>query len=222
MTRRLRYDIPGVDWRRSHSQVAGPGIEAAFAPEFDPPLSLVVEIGFCRGEFMMELARRHPKRAFLGVEISFKRVLKMARRLAQTEIENVRLLEADGEGVVESLLREATVDEFWINFPDPWPKARHADRRIVQPAFVSQMASRLVDGGVIQIATDDPSYASQVHETLSAEPQLRNAQEEPWVGHLSARLETSYEAAWRAEGRQLHFFSYERVPRSSLDPSRSA
>ena len=119
MSRALRYNIPGVDWRRSHAQVAGPGIAAAFAPELPPPLSLVVEIGFCRGEFMMEMARRHPKRAFLGVEISFKRVLKMARRLAQTELENVRLLEADAEGVVASLLGDATVEEFWINFPDP-------------------------------------------------------------------------------------------------------
>ena len=214
MSRALRYNIPGVDWRRSHAQVAGPGIAATFAPELPPPLSLVVEVGFCRGEFMMEMARRHPKRAFLGVEISFKRVLKMARRLAQTELENVRLLEADAEGVVASLLGDATVEEFWINFPDPWPKERHARRRIVQAPFVSQMASRLVDGGVVQIATDDPTYAQQIDATLSAEPLLRNTQSAPWVSEVPGRLETSYEAAWRADERPLHFFLYERCPRS--------
>lgn len=217
MSRRLRYDIPGPDWRRSHSRVALSGIEGAFGPELEAPLSLVVEIGFCRGEFMVEMARRHPKRAFLGVEISFKRNLKMARRLARTELLNVRLLEADGEGVVASLLGDGSVEEFWINFPDPWPKARHARRRIVQAPFVSQMASRLVDAGLVKIATDDPRYAEQIDATLSAEPLLRNAFDAPWVSKVPGRLETSYESAWRAEGRPLHFFAYQRVSGSPGD-----
>jgi tRNA (guanine-N7-)-methyltransferase len=222
VTRRLRYDVPGPDWRRSHSQIVASGIEGAFAPELMPPLSLVVEIGFCRGEFMMEMARRHPKRAFLGVEVSFKRVLKMARRLALTDVENIRLLEADGEGVVQTLLGDASVEEFWINFPDPWPKARHANRRIVQPRFVSQMASRLVDGGVVQVATDDRRYAEEIDQVLSLEPLLRNTHPSPWLPEVSGRLETSYEAAWRAEGRPLHFFAYERRPRQApSSPARS-
>ncbi len=58
MSRRLRYDIPGVDWRVPHSRIALRGIAAAFEPELVAPLSLVVEIGFCRGEFLMEMARR--------------------------------------------------------------------------------------------------------------------------------------------------------------------
>ena len=214
MSRRLLYDIPGPDWRRPVSRLAESGIDAAFAPEFEPPLSLVVEIGFCRGEFMMEMARRHPKRVFLGVEISFKRVLKMARRCARTGLDNVRLLEADGEGVVASVLSPASVEEFWINFPDPWPKARHARRRIVQAPFVSQLTSRLVDCGVVQIATDDPTYAQQIDAVLSAEPTLRNRFETPWLSRVAGRIETSYETAWRAEGRPLHFFAYERIPRS--------
>lgn len=162
---------------------------------------------------MLEMARRHPKRAYLGVEVSFKRVLKMARRLALTDVENIRLVEADGEGVVESLLGDASVEEFWINFPDPWPKARHARRRIVQPGFVAQMALRLVEGGVVQVATDDRIYAEEIDRVLAAEPLLRNAHASPWVSEVAGRLETSYETAWRAEGRPLHFFSYERLPR---------
>ena len=214
MSRRLRYDIPGVDWRRSHSSIVESGLDAMFAPELEPPLSLVVEIGFCRGEFLMDMAGRHPERAFLGLEISFKRVLKMARRFALTELENVRLVETDGEGFIASLLADATVEEFWINFPDPWPKARHARRRIVQAPFVSQMASRLVDGGVVQIASDDFSYAQHIGRTLAAEPLLRNAFNAPWRSEVPGRLETEYEAAWRAQGRPLHFFCYERLPRA--------
>jgi len=222
MSRKLLYDIPGVDWRRPHSRIVESGIPGAFAPELEAPLELVVEIGFCRGEFMMEMARRHPKRAFLGVEISFKRLLKMARRLALTEFDNVRLIEADGEGVVESLLGEASVEEFWINFPDPWPKARHARRRIVQAPFVSQMASRLVDGGLVQVATDDADYAEQIDATLASQPLLRNALDAPWLPVLPGRPETSYEAAWRAEGRSLHFFTYQRIPRSTPVASQCA
>jgi tRNA (guanine-N7-)-methyltransferase len=144
----------------------------------------------------------------------------MARRLAQTEFDNVRLIEADGEGVVESLLAEESVEEFWINFPDPWPKARHARRRIMQPPFVAQMASRLKDGGRVQVATDDIDYAQQIHATLAGEPLLRNALDARWLPELPGRPETSYEAVWRSEGRSLHFFSYERTPRSSRAASQ--
>jgi len=173
------------------------------------PLRLVVEIGFGRGEFLLDLASRSPEVAHLGVEYSAKRVLKLARRLARTPLCNVRLIEARAERVVEVGLLEGTVEAFWINFPDPWPKRRHYHRRLLQPAFVQALACRLVPGGLLQGATDHPHYAEQIAGVLAGEPQLENCYApEAFRMDVEGRLPTAYEREWRAAGRKLYFWSY--------------
>lgn len=209
MSRALKYDIPGPDWRVRLDEVAEKGWPAIFgrAPQ---ALRLVVEIGFGRGEFLLHHAERDPEGSFLGIEYSFKRVLKMARRLARTRLDNVRLIEAPAERVVGERIEPGSVQAFWINFPDPWPKKRHHRRRLLQPRFVAALADRLVPGGVLHAATDHVEYAEQIDAVLSGEPRLANAFAAPWLREVPGRLPTAYEEMWRAEGRALHFFEYRR------------
>jgi tRNA (guanine-N7-)-methyltransferase len=211
LSRRLKTDIPGPDRRVAPEAAAEKGWPALFAGDLAPPLRLVVEIGFGRGEFLMEMARRCPGTAFVGVELSRKRVLKMARRLAKTELANVRLVEARGERVVAECLAPASVRAFWINFPDPWPKKRHHRRRLVQPAFVHALATRLVPGGVLHVATDDPGYAEWIDAVLPGEPLLENAQAPaPHVRDVPGRMHTAYELEWRRKGRVPYFWTHRR------------
>ncbi len=211
MSRSLNYDIPGTDWRRSSTDLDVDDAVAVFGPELPRPERLVVEIGFGRGEFLLMIAPDHPNTAFLGVEISFKRVLKMARKLARTELENVRIIEARGEAVIGELLPKSSVDEVWINFSDPWPKDRHAGRRVIQPAFVRAAAEVLKPGGVLHVATDDVPYAEQIDAVLRGEPALLNLHAPSgWADEVEGRPMTGYEEDWRAAGRPLHFFDYAR------------
>lgn len=216
MGRALKYDIPGEDWRRSIDDLVAGGLEGVFRDELAAgllatPLPVVVEIGFGRGEFLMDLARKHPETAFVGIEVSFKRVLKMARRLARTELRNVRLVEARGQVVVAEACPSASVSAFWINFSDPWPKDRHAGRRLFQPAFVADLARVLVPGGRLHVATDDVAYAHQIADVLEAEPGLENRfAPDRWRPEVPGRIRTAYEDAWREQGRPLHFFEYQR------------
>lgn len=211
MSRSLKYEIPGVDWRRGLSDAVERGIHALYAPVLTPPFKLVVEIGFGRGEFMLDMAAKHSDVAFLAIEVSFKRVLKMARKVARARLENVRLIEARGETVVGDCLIPGTVDEFWINFSDPWPKDTHARRRLIQSPFVADIARVLVPGGVLHVATDDVPYAEQINEVLTADGTLENMfAPEPFLPDVPGRTPTSYELDWRAEGRPLHFFDYRR------------
>lgn len=211
MSRRLKYDIPGVDWRRSAEQIARDGIEASFGLEHAPS-RLVVEIGFGRGEFIVDLASRDPDAALLGIEVSAKRVLKLARRIARIPVQNLRLVHSRAQEVVREVLGEESVDCFWINFPDPWPKKRHAKHRIVQPEFVGLLASRLRRGGTLHLATDDRAYAEQMDDVLSGEERLENAYAPVhWLPEVPGRLHTGYEEEWRAQGRTLHFFEYRRI-----------
>ena len=214
MARTLKTDIPGPDRRVSVADVKEKGWEAIFAPDLAPPLHLVVEIGFGRGEFLRHLAEQAPDVAHVGVELSSKRVLKMARRIAKTDERNIRLVCATGEQVLRELLEEASVERFWINFPDPWPKKRHHHRRLLQPPLIRQLARRLKPGGELQVATDHEDYAEAIDMALRAEPLLENAlAPRAFAREVPGRMHTAYEEMWREEGRGLHFWTYRRPGR---------
>ncbi len=211
MTRTLKTDIPGADRRVTIEDVRAKGWDALFAPELAAPVgALVVEIGFGRGEFLRQLAVEAPGLPHLGVELSWKRVLKMARRIAKAGDPNIRMICARGEDVMQDAIADDSVRTFWINFSDPWPKARHHRRRLVQAPFVHQLAKRLLSGGLLHVATDDVPYAEHIDEVLRNEPLLENALPAPFLPEIAGRPVTAYEAMWRAEGRPLHFFTYRR------------
>ena len=220
MPRTLKYDIPGDDPRRTPSEILEQGWEALFdaGPVRDAVKAsgIVLEIGFGRGEFLLELAARSPHTPFVGIEVSFKRTLKMARKVARARLQNVRILEAAAEKVFCDLFLPGQLACVWVNFSDPWPKVRHGHRRVIQSPFVSQIADRLAPGGTLRVATDDVPYAHQIDAVLRAEPRLENCHAPwPFVPHVEGQVQTGYEIQWKAEGRPMHFFAY---ARRSVDP----
>ena len=163
MSRSLKYDIPGEDPRLCLADVAALGWDELFsktrvdsASENDGVAAArgtrlselrsrkrVLEIGFGRGEFLLAMAERCPEVDFVGIEISFKRTLKMARKVARARLRNVRLLEARAQVAIEQLFLPDSLSEIWVNFSDPWPKARHAHRRVIKSEFVAAAARAL-------------------------------------------------------------------------------
>lgn len=215
MTRRLKLDIPGPDLRVGFDDVKAKGWPALFTGDVATPagaaLRLVLEIGFGRGEFGIALATESPDVAYVGVELSFRRVHKQARRLAKGGPRNVRLVHGTGEQAVAELFARGSLDAVWINFPDPWPKKRHHRRRLVQPPLVAAIADRLAPGGLLHVATDDAPYAEHIDAVLAAEPLLENAYAPArWLPEVPGRMQTAYEREWRALGRSLHFWAYRR------------
>jgi tRNA (guanine-N7-)-methyltransferase len=224
MSRSLKYEIPGDDPRLSLAEVAATGWDEIFAKTRSSaedglrgPRKRVLEIGFGRGEFLLAMAARSPEIDFIGIEISFKRTLKMARKVARAKFGNVRLLEARAQFVLAQLFLPGSLSEIWLNFSDPWPKARHAHRRLIQPDFAREAARALDSGGVFYVATDDVRYAHQIDGVLAAETMIFN-QYAPWpyLYDVPGRAYTGYEEQWRAAGRPLHFFAYSTTPREEI------
>ncbi|MBW2723275.1 MAG: tRNA (guanosine(46)-N7)-methyltransferase TrmB [Deltaproteobacteria bacterium] len=212
MSRTLKYDIPGIDWRRSLADAYEFGVFSLFEPEYESPPPLAIEIGFGRGEFLLEMAAKYPEMAFLGVEVSWKRVLKMARKVARAQLENVRLVAGTGQAIVHDCVPDDCIRDIWVNFSDPWPKSAHAHRRLFQPEFVRRAAQVLDPGGILHVATDDPIYADQIDQVLGDEPLFENLHAPAsFVREVPGRIATSYEIDWRAGGRQMHFFDHRRV-----------
>lgn len=217
MGRKLKTDVVGEDRRIAAEDLRDHGWRALFEKDLPEPRSFVVEIGFGRGEFLLDQAGRELDTAFLGVELSYKRLLKMARRVARLGVPNVRLLEARGETVVGELLAPASVDVFWVNFSDPWPKRRHAPRRLVQIPFLEDVARCLAEGGTLHVATDDPTYADWIDDLLPRVAGLENAlAPEPHARSVPGRMATAYEREWRERGRTPYFWTYRR-PTASVD-----
>ncbi len=134
----------------------------------------VMEIGFGNGETLVEMARTHPDRDYLGVDVYEPGIGRLLASIADAELTNVRVLRGDAVDVLRGSIPPESLDTVLVLFPDPWPKKRHHKRRLVSAAFVSLVASRLVPGGIFHLATDWQDYAEHMLAVLEAEKSLVN------------------------------------------------
>jgi len=134
----------------------------------------ILEIGFGMGETTAAIAEAHPDNDYLAIEVHTPGVGSLLKQLAERELRNLRIVQHDAVEVLQSMIAPGSLAGIHVFFPDPWPKKRHHKRRLIQPAFVSLLASRLAAGGYIHLATDWEDYARQMLEVMSAEPSLRN------------------------------------------------
>ena len=134
----------------------------------------ILEIGFGMGETTAAIAEAHPDNDYLAIEVHTPGVGSLLKQLAERELRNLRIVQHDAVEVLQSMIAPRSLAGIHVFFPDPWPKKRHHKRRLIQPAFVSLLASRLAAGGYIHLATDWEDYARQMLEVMSAEPTLRN------------------------------------------------
>lgn len=145
-----------------------------FDAAFGRQAPTVLEIGFGMGETTQKIAQARPDDNFLGVEVFNAGVGSLLRRIEDTNLQNLRIIQHDAVEVVRDMIPVDSLAGVHVYFPDPWPKKRHHKRRLLQPAFVSLLASRIAPGGYLHCATDWQDYAVQMLEVLGAEPLLRN------------------------------------------------
>ena len=116
--------------------------------------------------------------------------------------------------VLQHLLPEASVDELWIFFPDPWHKKKHTKRRLVAEGFGVIAARALKDGGMLRLATDWEDYALQMREVMSVAPDFEATFEGEWAPRFDGRVLTAFERKGARVGRDIRDLSYRRVARS--------
>ena len=121
---------------------------------------LHVDLGCGDGLLLRELAQRMPERNFLGIDKLAGRVAKTCRKTAA--LNNVCVLNVEISYAMRYLLPEESVEEFYLLFPDPWPKRRHHRRRIVNLDFLDSIHHALADDGTLRIATDQLDYFEKI------------------------------------------------------------
>jgi len=173
-------------------QTLGPRYLLPFQPQpldlpstFGREAPTVLEIGFGMGDATAQIAAALPQTDFLAVEVHAPGVGALLKRIGEQGLTNLRLVQHDAVEVLQHMLAPAALAGVHIYFPDPWHKKRHHKRRLLQPAFVALLASRLAPGAYLHCATDWQPYAEQMLQVLSAEPLLLNtaqayAPRPPW------------------------------------------
>ncbi len=129
---------------------------------------VILEIGFGDGEALFTSAANNPGIDHVGVEIHEPGIGHLLMLVQRAGLDNVRIVMRDAVDVVKRQLPDACCDTVRILFPDPWPKKRHHKRRLVQPAFVAELARILKPGGLLHVATDWAHYAEHIRDVLAA------------------------------------------------------
>lgn len=162
---------PELGWPQPGTSVGTPGPLDTRA-WFGRAAAVVLEIGSGSGTSTLAMARDEPGIDVIAVEIYRRGLAQLLCAIDREQVRNIRLIRGNAVDVLEHLIAPGSLSGVRVFFPDPWPKARHHKRRLLQPATVGLIADRLLPGGVLHAATDHCGYAEQIAEVGDAEPRL--------------------------------------------------
>lgn len=166
---------------------------------------LNVDLGCGYGHFLLAMAQNEPGANFIGIEVYAKGIQRANQKIQTQQLPNVRLLQMNALAAFSTGFCANQLDAIYINFPDPWPKRRHARRRMLQPELIKLLHDRLVVGGRIVVATDLESYALDMLQLLLAQPGLQSRIPEGICNELADRVPTLYEEKFRRQGLPIYY-----------------
>ena len=168
---------------------------------------LWLEIGFGGGEHLVHMAATYPQVAIIGCEPFVNGIAMLLGKIRQADVTNLSLHPGDVRDLFD-VLPDGCLSRVFLNYPDPWPKARHRRRRFVTPDYLRPLARCMAPGAELRVATDIPDY---VRQTLEEVPQagfeLIHQGSDPWEDWLSTR----YEQKALREGRPPHYLTFRRL-----------
>ena len=134
----------------------------------------ILEIGFGMGQATAHIAAQHPENDYLGIEVHTPGVGSLLGLIEQHELSNLRIVQHDAVAVIKHMIPDASLAGIHIFFPDPWHKARHHKRRLMQPDFIALLAKKLAPNAYLHLATDWEAYAEHMLAVLRNESSLVN------------------------------------------------
>jgi tRNA (guanine-N7-)-methyltransferase len=192
------------------------GPAAAFTVE--RPLAL--EIGCGIGDFIIQLARQHPDRNHLAIDIYNKGCLKTCKKVEAAGLDNVRVMRIEARYLLTRYLERGSLAALYINCPDPWPKKRHRGRRLVNADFLHMVHYYLRPEGELFFSTDFADYATDVATLFPAIAGYRNRLAEPFALALPGYPLSKYMRRFLDQGLPVHFIHYQREADVAADVLR--
>jgi tRNA (guanine-N7-)-methyltransferase len=127
---------------------------------------IILDVGCGEGEFIVELASRHPGKEFLGVEIKYGRIIKCLRRTKLNGLSNLKFALCDATIFIEKILPSNSLNKVFINNPDPWPKEKHQKNKLIRASFLKALYSKMKRKGALYIKTDSREYFEKIKEDI--------------------------------------------------------
>lgn len=165
-------------------------------------------IEFCSGNgaWIAAKAQAQPDHHWVGVELKFERVRKIWSKIKNYQLTNLLAVCGEGLRITKHYIPNESVEAVYINFPDPWPKRRHAKYRIVQSPFIEEMHRILKPGGTLIMVTDDESYSRHMIAVLLRAPGFQSEFGAPFFRLEYPGYGTSYfEDLWREKGKDIRY-----------------
>ncbi|MBA0169948.1 MULTISPECIES: tRNA (guanosine(46)-N7)-methyltransferase TrmB [Pectobacterium] len=173
---------------------------------------VVLEIGFGMGASLVTMAAQHPEQNFLGIEVHLPGVGACLAAAQEAGISNLRVMCHDAIEVLMNMIPDGSLSMVQLFFPDPWHKARHNKRRIVQVPFVQLVQRKLKVGGVFHMATDWEPYAQHMLEVMTSVTEYRNlSNNNEYVERPESRPLTKFEARGQRLGHGVWDLMFERI-----------
>lgn len=169
---------------------------------------LWLEVGFGGGEHLVHMAARYPEVGIIGCEPFVNGVAMLLGKIRAAAVENLAIHPGDVRDLFD-VLPDASVAKCFLNYPDPWPKARHHRRRFVTPGYLQALARVMAAGAEFRVATDIPDYVRQTLEEVPAagfDLVAQAGQGGAWEDWVSTR----YEQKALREGRSPHYLTFRR------------
>lgn len=171
----------------------------------------VLEIGFGMGSSLVTMAQQNPQQNFIGIEVHSPGVGACLMTAQEEGVSNLRVMCHDAVEVLEKMIPNGSLDMVQLFFPDPWHKARHNKRRIVQPTFVELLRSKLKVGGVFHMATDWEPYAEHMLEVMTSLADWQNlSADNNYVPRPESRPVTKFEMRGQRLGHGVWDLMFER------------
>jgi tRNA (guanine-N7-)-methyltransferase len=153
---------------------------AALCATLAPVPRIVLEIGCGHGHFLTAYAAAHPHETCLGLDFCNQRLQRALRKRERAGARNLHFIRAEASEFLDTLPAGVLFSRVYVLFPDPWPKKRHAKKRLMSAAFLSRLTGRIVSGGDLFFRTDSAPYHQQARDVLGALPGWRLTEGDPW------------------------------------------
>ena len=162
----------------------------------------VLEIGFGKGEVLVNLAETNPDIDFIGIEVYLPGIGALLNKIKTRVLSNIKVIHADAAVAMPQCFADHCLDKILVLFPDPWPKKRHHKRRLIRTSFVDTLADKLCPSGILHLATDWDDYAAEMRAAVVESNRYQK------MDIPSPRPMTAFEQRGKALSHPIHDMQY--------------